>query len=194
MVGRAEANAGVGSTLSSCREQGDTYETYEKGRMLDTHLQGCHILEQQTQRHFLDAEDDGSRDTMKKTLCTYRFPFNDGSCFKTNAASCKQAWINFRHTYDTLQIQMRGGLVTPQETEEETASPDDITVVEASRIIEVNPDTICAWIRHGFVRAHKVGKVFYFSKFEFAELKSFAGYGYKYQNSHKNYAKARRSR
>lgn len=87
-------------------------------------------------------------------LHTYRFPFKDGSVFRTNAPSYDSAMKNFRTTFSDLDIHQRGGVAFPFAVPRKMAEPVNFfTGMEVSAITGVSVKLLHTWQQKGAVRS-----------------------------------------
>lgn len=85
-------------------------------------------------------------------LHTYRFPFNDGSVFKTNATEYKYAISNLHATFTESQIHDRGGLVEMEE-EKEPEVVKTYSMVSVAKHVRIPVRILRDWVRLGHVAA-----------------------------------------
>ena len=82
----------------------------------------------------------------KNSLHTYRFRFNNGSEFKTNASALNYALSNLHTTFSDSEIQRRGGLLeTPEPPAPEKEKTYSLPSVAAH--IKVPVRMLREWIR-----------------------------------------------
>ena len=89
----------------------------------------------------------------KSSLHTYRFRFNNGSEFKTNATALNYALSNLHTTFSDSQILERGGLVCEEEEQQEESKPKRYTLASVARHVRIPVKILRDWIRLSYVNA-----------------------------------------
>ena len=90
---------------------------------------------------------------MSTSLKTYRFRFNNGSEFKTNATALNYALSNLHTTFSDSQILERGGLVCEEEEQQEESKPKMYTLASVARHVRMPVKILRDWIRLSYVNA-----------------------------------------
>lgn len=87
-------------------------------------------------------------------LHTYRFPFRNGSVFKTNAESEKKALRNFRTTFTDSQILEKGGTAFPFHLgrKKEYQPIHFFTITEALAITGTSRNCLSHWEDVGIIK------------------------------------------
>ena len=80
-------------------------------------------------------------------LHTYRFRFNNGSEFKTNASALNYALSNLHTTFSDSQIQERGGLILNEEAASAPEKEKTYSLPSVAAHIKVPVRMLREWIR-----------------------------------------------
>ena len=90
---------------------------------------------------------------MSAPLKTYRFRFNNGSEFKTNASALNYALSNLHTTFFDSEIQRRGGLISNEDAAPSPQKERTYSLPSVAAHIKVPVKMLREWIRSDRIEA-----------------------------------------